>query len=240
MNRYKNTPLIKALNNFISEERIIMHMPGHKQGKGFDAGFTKNLLKFDLTELSGLDNFHKPEGVILESMEALEKAFGSLKSYFLVNGSTSGIHASILSCFERGDKVLVNRNCHISVINALILFGIKPVFVMPDYMEEYSLPLPPGLNSWKKALDENPDAKGAFVTTPDYYGICQPLSELSHLLHENGKLLLVDEAHGAHFSFSRKLPETALERGQICVYKAFTKHYLLLHRLLFCTLGVNV
>lgn len=218
MNRYTNTPLINALNNFIKEDRIIMHMPGHKRGKGFDDDFKSNIINFDLTELPGLDNFHKPEGVILESLEVLKKAFGSLKSFFLVNGSTSGIHASILSCFKRGDKVLVNRNCHISVIHALILFGIKPVFVMPDYLEEYNLSLPPDLNSWKKALNENPDAKGALVTTPDYYGICQPLSELSALLHEGEKILLVDEAHGAHFAFSEKLPETALEQGaDICI-----------------------
>mgnify|MGYP000925345635 FL=1 len=218
MNQHEKTPLIKALDSFISKDRTIMHMPGHKQGKGFDDYFNNNAVKFDLTELPGLDNFHKPEGAILESLESLKKAFGSLKSFFLVNGSTSGIHAGMLSCFKRGDKVLVNRNCHISVIHALILFGIEPVFVMPDYMDDYNLALPPGLKSWERVLDENPDAKGAFVTTPDYYGICQPLSELSALLHQNGKILLVDEAHGAHFAFSARLPETALEQGaDICI-----------------------
>ena len=218
MKRHANTPLINALKDYISEGKTIMHMPGHKQGKGFDDAFINNIAKYDLTELPGLDNFHKPEGAIFESMKALEKAFGSKKSFFLVNGSTSGIHAGILSCCRRGDKLLVNRNCHISVIHALVLFGIEPVFVMPEYMEEYNLTLPSDFSTWEKALAENPDVKGALVTTPDYYGICQPLSELSDLLHQRGKILLVDEAHGAHFAFSKKLPETALEQGaDICI-----------------------
>ncbi|AGC68230.1 arginine decarboxylase SpeA [Thermoclostridium stercorarium subsp. stercorarium DSM 8532] len=218
MGKPLDTPLIDALNNFISAGRIPMHMPGHKQGKGFDARFKDNLLEFDLTELPGLDNFHRPEGAISESMDITAKVFGARKSFFLVNGSTSGIHAAFLSCFKRGDEVLVNRNCHISVIHALMLFGIKPVFVMPEYDEEYNLALPSRLVSWKRALDEHPDVKGALVTTPDYYGICQPLAELAGLLHANGKILIVDEAHGAHFAFSGKFPETALEQGaDICI-----------------------
>jgi len=223
MNRYRNTPLINALKKYITGQRTIMHMPGHKQGKGFDPDFLSNAVRFDLTELNGLDNFHNPEGAILESMEALRKAYGAEKSYFLVNGSSSGIHAGILACFNRGDKILVNRNCHISVINALILFGVEPVFVMPGYIDEYNLAVPPGIDEWKTALEQNPDAKGALVTTPDYYGICQPLSDLSNFLHEKGKLLLVDEAHGAHFAFSDRLPETALEQGADLCVQSFHK-----------------
>jgi len=223
MNEYAKTPLIKALERFISDKRTIMHMPGHKQGKGFDAGFRDKIIMYDLTELPGLDNFHRPEGVIRECTAALAETFGAVKSWFLVNGSTSGIHAAFLSCFRRGDKVLVNRNCHISVINAMILFGIRPVFVMPEYSGEYNLALPPGIHSWELALNENPDAKGAFVTTPDYCGICQPLRELADLLHGRGKILLVDEAHGAHFTFSSRFPETALEQGADLCVQSFHK-----------------
>jgi len=223
MNRNANTPIIDALESFVSGELTAMHMPGHKQGKGFDADFTDKIVKFDLTELPGLDNFHRSEGVILESSKLMAETFGAEKSWFLVNGSTSGIHAAFLSCFRRGDKILVNRNCHISVIHALLLFGISPVFVMPGYSEEYNLSLPPDLSSWKRALDENPDAKGALVTTPDYFGICQPLRELADFLHEKGKILLVDEAHGAHFVFSEKLPETALEQGADLCVQSFHK-----------------
>lgn len=218
MDKYENTPLIKALHNHVLQGRINMHMPGHKQGMGFSSAFQNNLLSYDLTELPGLDNYHNPTGAILKSMEACSEAFGALKSYFLVNGSTSGIHASFLSCFRKGDKVLLNRNCHISVINALILFGIEPIFVMPEYNKEYNLPIPASFDDWKNALYENPDVKGAFVTTPDYYGICQPITELSTLLHCKAKILIVDEAHGTHFPFSKLLPETALEQGaDICV-----------------------
>lgn len=220
MDKYKNenTPLINALNNHISKDRINMHMPGHKQGVGFNHTFQDNVLNYDLTELPGLDNLHNPTDAIFNSMELCSQAFGALKSYFLVNGSTSGIHACFLSCFRKGDKVLLNRNCHISVINALILYGVEPIFVMPEYNNEYNLPIPASFDMWKSALYSNPDVKGAFVTTPDYYGICQPIAELSTLLHDAGKILLVDEAHGTHFAFSNLLPKTALEQGaDICV-----------------------
>lgn len=223
MKKCAGTPLIQALNEYISDGRTIMHMPGHKGGKAFNEDFKNNAILYDLTELPGLDNFHEPDGVIQKSMKACSKAFGSLKSYYLVNGSTSGIHAMLLSTLKKGDKLLVDRNCHISVINGLILFGIEPVFVMPEYSKSFNMLLPAGTDAWEKAISDNPDVKGAFVTTPDYYGFCQPLYQLSNLLHDKGKLLLVDEAHGAHFVFSPKLPKTALEQGADLCVQSFHK-----------------
>ncbi|NLG88400.1 MAG: aminotransferase class I/II-fold pyridoxal phosphate-dependent enzyme [Clostridiaceae bacterium] len=223
MKKREYFPLISALEEIAGKNKIMMHMPGHKGGKGFSESFRDNLLRFDLTELPGLDNLHKPSGVIGRSMDACAKAFGAIKSFFLLNGSTSGIHAMLLSCFKKGDRVLVSRNCHYSVINGLILFEIEPVFVMPCYNEEWQLVIPAGAEEWEKALYNNPDVKGAIVTSPDYYGLCAPVSELAGMMHASGKLLLVDEAHGAHFAFSRKFPPTALSSGADMAVQSFHK-----------------
>lgn len=227
-------PLLNALEEFAAKDRIIMHMPGHKGGRLFSKKFKEQIFQYDLTELPGLDNFHRARGVLADSMKACARAFGARETFFLVNGSTSGIHAMLAACLHQGDKLLVARNCHIAVINALILFGIQPVFVMPRYDEEWQMSIPAELESWQKALEENPDAKGAFVTSPDYYGVCTPLENLAGLLHERNKILLVDEAHGAHFVFSDRLPQTALQQGaDACVQSlhktmpAFTQTALL-------------
>lgn len=211
-------PLVDALKKHTAAGKINMHMPGHKEGKLFSRSFREHVLCYDQTEFPGLDDLHRPKGVLLESMKACARAFGAKESYFLVNGSTSGIHAMLAACLNRGDKLLVARNCHISVLNGLILFGIQPVFVMPQYDEEWQIALPADMNVWRKALEENPDVKGALVTSPDYYGLCAPLTELAGILHESDKILMVDEAHGAHFAFSDQLPQTALLAGaDICV-----------------------
>ncbi len=211
-------PLINALEKTAAKDRIIMHMPGHKAGRLFSQKFRDHMLQYDLTELPGLDNFHRARGVLANSMKACAKAFGARETFFLVNGSTTGIHAMIAACLNHGDKLLVARNCHIAVINALILFGIQPVFIMPQYDMEWQMALPAGIESWQKALAEHPDAKGALVTSPDYYGVCTPLEELACLLHDRDKILLVDEAHGAHFAFSDHLPQTALQQdADVCV-----------------------
>lgn len=223
MNKRVNTPIINALEEYKNNNKTKMHMPGHKGGKGFEKWFSENLVQYDLTEIPGLDNFHNPEGVIKSSMEKCAKIFGARKSFYLVNGSTSGIHAMLISALNRGDKLLVQRDCHQSIINALILFGIQPVFISPGYNEHWHLKMPAGLQTWENAVLNNPDVKGAIITYPDYYGMCAPLSGIADLMHQKGKLLLVDEAHGAHFAISKKLPQSALEQGADLCVQSFHK-----------------
>lgn len=217
------TPIIKALEDYKAKGGTRMHMPGHKSGKGFAKWFGENLVQYDLTEIPGLDNFHNPEGVIKASMERCSRVFGAHRSFYLVNGSTSGIHTMLASALNRGDKLLVQRDCHQSVINGLILFGIQPVFITPGYNEYWHLKVPAGLNAWENAVLRDSGIKGALVTYPDYYGMCAPLTGIANLMHRKGKLLLVDEAHGAHFAISKKLPETALEQGADLCVQSFHK-----------------
>lgn len=218
MVKKNETPLIYALEAYRNDGKIQMHMPGHKGGQDFPQWFIENFVKYDLTEIPGLDNLHNPESVIKKSMDKCSEVFGARKSFYLVNGSTSGIHAMLMSALEKGDKLLVQRDCHQSVINGLILFGIQPIFIMPEYNEAWHVKTPASLAVWEKAVLENPGIKGALITSPDYFGFCSPLEDLSDMMHKKGKILLVDEAHGAHFVFSKDLPLTALEQGaDLCV-----------------------
>ena len=172
-------------------------------------------------------------------MKACARAFGARETFFLVNGSTSGIHAMLAACLNPGDRLLVARDCHVAVINAMILFGIQPVFIMPRHNEEWQMSMPADIESWQQALEENPDAKGAFVTSPDYYGVCAPLQQLADMLHHRDKILLVDEAHGAHFAFSGHLPQTALQQGADACVQSLHKTMPALTQTALLHLGTN-
>ena len=126
----KELPLLQALIDYHKEKNTIFSMPGNKCGLAFSRDeignyLRENLGSLDITEVDPLDNLHHPEGVIKESQELLAKYYGVKKAYFLVNGSSSGNLSSIFSAFNEGDEVLVERNCHKSVYNGLILRKLK-------------------------------------------------------------------------------------------------------------------
>ena len=196
-------------------------MPGHKLGKGIPCEPAQNLLQLDVTEVAGTDNLHFPEGIIKEAQEQAAKAFGADSTFFLVNGSTCGVQAAIMSVCARGQKVIVGRDSHKSVASGIILSGAEPVFVYPKFYEEFSVSAEISPESIEDALRANPDAVAVLITRPNYYGICSDIERISSLVHSCGKILIVDEAHGAHFAFSDRLPETALEHGaDICIQSA--------------------
>lgn len=206
-------PLVEALKKYIDGGVIPMHMPGHKQGKGLSDDFIKDLVKMDLTEVPGLDNLHFPKGAIYEAERLLSEAYGSKYSYFVVNGSTGSNYAMMLSALKPGDKVVMMRNSHKSAYNALILAGAEAVYLYPEYVKEYQIAAGLNYDGFIKTLDDHPDAKAVFVTSPDYYGFCIDISKIAYEAHKRDMLLLVDEAHGAHFHFSGKLPDDALKQG---------------------------
>lgn len=196
-------------------------MPGHKLGKGIPYRFLKDLHLLDMTEIPGLDNLHFPDGVIKEAQELAAKAFGADYTSFLVNGSTCGVHAAILSLCKPGDKLIVSRDCHKSVIGGMMLAGVKPIYIQPEYdglfgVSSFVLP-----SMVEQAIINNPDAIGVFITRPNYYGICSDIVAISNLVHSHNKILIVDEAHGAHLKFSSKLPCCALDAGaDVCIQSA--------------------
>ncbi len=209
-------------NNLIS-----FHVPGHKNGKIYDLLGYKNLLesiyKMDTTEIIGTDNLHSPEGIIKKSQEKASRVFKSDKTYFLVNGTTCGIQASIMSVCNDNDKILVNRDCHHSVINSCILGNVNPVYI--DYKLDNDYFILEGVleEDVIKSIDENLDAKGLVLTYPTYYGATYDLEKICEYAHKKNMVVIVDEAHGAHLGLSEKLPKTALEQGADIVIQSTHK-----------------
>ncbi|MHB8063315.1 MAG: aminotransferase class I/II-fold pyridoxal phosphate-dependent enzyme [Ruminiclostridium sp.] len=196
-------------------------MPGHKLSRGIPHELAQDVLQLDVTEIEGTDNLHYPEGIIKQAEELAAKAFGADKTFFLVNGSTCGIQAAIMSVCARGQKIIIGRDSHKSVISGLILSGAKPVFVYPQYNCEFGITEAISAKSIEQALCKNPDVVAVLITRPNYYGICSDIEEISNIVHSHNKLLIVDEAHGAHFAFSQQLPTSALQHGaDICIQSA--------------------
>lgn len=211
----KRVPLIKGLELYTEEKNTLFHMPGHKQMEALEEirYLKEHLLHLDVTEVPGTDNMHYPEGIIRESLDLLSEAMGSKKSYYLVNGSTSGNYAMIMGLFNKGDTVLIQRNCHQSVYNAIGLAGIQPVFVQPALHPKFHIPSCVTLEAIRDAYEAHPHMKGVVLTSPSYFGIMPDLKRIALFCREKGLLLVVDEAHGAHLGFSKKLPGTALSQG---------------------------
>lgn len=216
-----NTPIYNYLRKYAEEKNNIFHMPGHKLGKGVPGELSHNLLQLDVTEIDGTDNLHYPEGIIKEAQELAAKAFGADRTFFLVNGSTCGVQAAIMTACARGQKIIVGRDSHKSVASGLILSGAEPIFVQPEFNDEFAISAEIKPESIENALRANPDATAVLITRPNYYGVCSDIERISSLVHSYGKLLIVDEAHGAHLAFSDRLPASALEHGaDICIQSA--------------------
>ena len=211
------TPLIDALKACTSRSHAPFYTPGHKRGAGISPFLTdligKDVFRADLTELAELDNLFKPESVILAAQELAAEAFGADKTWFLVNGSTCGIEAAILATCRTGDKIILPRNVHSSVISGLILSGAIPIFINPEYDEDLDIAYSITPEALKAALAKHPDTKAVLIVYPNYYGVCGNLPALVNLTHQYNIPLIVDEAHGAHFHFHPELPTSALSAG---------------------------
>ncbi|WP_028390542.1 aminotransferase class I/II-fold pyridoxal phosphate-dependent enzyme [Bacillus cihuensis] len=220
----ENTPLFDALIRHKEKQTRSFHVPGHKNGMVFAErarSLFDPLLSIDVTEISGLDDLHAPEGPILEAQNLLACLYGVRNSYFLVNGSTVGNMAMILGSLNEGETVLVQRNCHKSVLNGLMLASVKPVFIEPKVDEDWGISEGLQLESVKEAFRLYPQTKAIIVTHPTYYGHCGGLSEIIEFAHSKRIPVLVDEAHGAHLSLGDPFPQSAIEAGaDIVVHSA--------------------
>ena len=170
-------------------------------------------MSVDVNSMKPLDNLCHPVSVIKEAEELAADAFGAAHAFFMVNGTTSAVQAMVMSCCKHGEKIILPRNVHRSVINALVINGAIPVYINPKMNHELGISLGMSLDDVKRAISENPDAKAVLVNNPTYYGICSNLREITRLAHESGMKVLVDEAHGTHFYFSDDLPVSAMEAG---------------------------
>ena len=211
------TPIIETLKNLTKKSHAPFYAPGHKQGKGIPQPLTELLgtkvFPADLPELPELDNLFAPDGVIQEAQELAAETFGALHTKFLVNGSTTGIIAGILATCGNGDKIILPRNIHQSVISGLILSGAIPIFIHPEYNSHWDIPLSITPQSIAQTLAKHPDAKAVMIVYPTYHGVCGDIRAIAQEVHKYNIPLLVDEAHGAHFTFHRELPIPALVGG---------------------------
>ncbi|MEA4846446.1 MAG: aminotransferase class I/II-fold pyridoxal phosphate-dependent enzyme [Clostridiaceae bacterium] len=210
-------PILKSLIEYKDEGAVPFHMPGHKRGSihkktGLDFLF-ENILALDTTEVPGVDNLHCPEGAIFEAQRLAAEAFGADHSFFLVNGTTSGIYSMIMASANPGDKIVIPRNCHSSVYGAVILGRLVPVYIEPEIDNELGMAMGIKTGALENILEKHKDAKAVVITYPTYYGVCSDLKKIAETVHKKGMLLLVDEAHGSHFCFNERLPLSAIEAG---------------------------
>ena len=217
MNSQTKTPLLDALRDRTNHPHSPFYAPGHKGGQGISGPlvefFGAAVFQADLPELPELDNLFNPEGVIGEAQNLAAEAFGAEHTRFLANGSTCGIIAAIVATCGPGDKIILPRNIHQSAISGLILSGAIPIFVNPEYNSDWDIANCITPESAAAALEQNPDAKAVMVVYPTYHGVCGDLRAIAKITHQYNIPLLVDEAHGAHFNFHPKLPESALSIG---------------------------
>lgn len=208
-----NVPLIDGVKDYLKKEIIPFSMPGHKMGRAFDNELKEIFIQGDLTEVDGLDNLHNPEGIIKEAQDRLAKLYNSKKSYFLINGSTSGNLIMIFSALNEGDKVLVERNCHRSIMNGIILRKLKPIFIKNKYHSSLKAPIGIDLNHLNEVLGEIKDIKAIILTYPNYYGIGLGIKNVIKICKEKDIAVLIDSAHGAHYGFNEMLPKSPQELG---------------------------
>ncbi len=212
-----DTPFLSALNNYTDENVIPFDVPGHHLGNIDNPAIHvlgKRIYECDLNSPLGLDNLANPKGVVLESERLLAKACKADEAFFLVNGTSGGIQAMIMAACRAGDKIILPRNVHKSIINGLVLSGAVPIFVMPEIDTELEIANQPSLTDWKKAIVKNPSAKAVFVINPTYFGAVGDLKSIVEFAHERGMAVLVDEAHGAHYYFhAHGSPISAMEAG---------------------------
>jgi arginine/lysine/ornithine decarboxylase len=213
---HSRAPIKEALEDFASRRVVPFDVPGHKRGRA-NAELTdflgRSCMSIDVNSMKPLDNLCHPTSVIAEAEKLAADAFGAGHAFFMVGGTTSSVQAMVFAATRRGEKLILPRNVHRSVINALVLNGAVPVYVNPKVNKTLGISLGMSLEDVKLAIRQNPDAKAILVNNPTYYGVCSDLRAICKLAHDNNMLVLADEAHGTHFYFGDGLPVSAMEAG---------------------------
>ncbi len=214
--RQERAPIYEALEQFRNMRVVPFDVPGHKRGRG-NPELTRFLgsqcVGVDVNSMKPLDNLCHPISVIREAEELAAEAFGAAHAFLMVGGTTSAVQSMILTVCKRGDEIILPRNVHRSVINALVLCGAIPVYVNPEVDKRLGISLGMKREQVEKAIKEHPKAVAVLVNNPTYYGICSDLKAIVDMAHKAGMLCLADEAHGTHFYFGDNLPISAMAAG---------------------------
>ncbi|NLF79928.1 MAG: aminotransferase class I/II-fold pyridoxal phosphate-dependent enzyme [Clostridia bacterium] len=212
----ENAPLYEALEQFRQRRVVPFDVPGHKRGRG-NPELVKFLgekcLSIDVNSMKPLDNLGHPSSVILEAEQLAAEAFGAAHAYFIVGGTTAAVQSMLLYACREGEKIILPRNVHQSVVNTLVLSGAMPIYVDPEVEPRLGIPLGMRLAAVEAAIAAHPDAKAVLVNNPTYYGVCSRIEAIAELAHRHNMLLLADEAHGAHFYFGADFPAAAMAAG---------------------------
>ena len=215
-------PIISFLTKHADKHTVSFHMPGHKGSAIYRKfGYTEFLEKMmdcDITEIIGADNLFQTEGILKAAQEEYAKLYNVKRAYMLVNGTSGGVIAAIMASVPKGGKLVMARNSHKAIYNALLLADIQPVYAYPEMIEEYGISGEITAEEITRCLDENPDASAVILPSPNYYGICSDIRKIAEIVHARGKILIVDQAHGAHLKFFSDcgfsdMPQSAEEQG---------------------------
>ena len=212
----RRAPIYEALERFRQMRVVPFDVPGHKRGRGnpeLTAFLGQQCVGVDVNSMKPLDNLCHPVSVIREAEELAADAFGAAHAFLMVGGTTSSVQSMVLTACKRGDEIILPRNVHRSVLNALVLCGAVPVYVNPEVDKRLGISLGMKREQVEKAIKEHPNAVAVLVNNPTYYGICSDLRAIVKMAHDAGMLCLADEAHGTHFYFGNGLPVSAMAAG---------------------------
>lgn len=212
----RRAPVYEALQEFRRNKVVPFDVPGHKRGRGnpeLVSLLGKQCVELDVNSMKPLDNLCHPISVIKEAENLAADAFGAAHAFLMVGGTTSAVQTMVLTACKSGEKIILPRNVHRSVINALVINGATPIYVNPETDSRLGIALGMKISQVERAIEENPDAVAILVNNPTYYGICSNLESIVKLAHENDMMVLVDEAHGTHFYFGDDMPITAMAAG---------------------------
>ena len=213
--------LYEKLKSYADSDYYGFHMPGHKRNEVFAADVPG--CRTDITEIEGFDDLHHAEGILKEAQERAARLYSSGETHFLINGSTVGILSAVLGVTNRGDRILVARNCHKSVYHAIYMNELEPVYLYPGFDRESQLNMEISVQDVRKSLELYPQIRAVVIVSPTYDGVVSDVAAIAEAAHEKGVPLIVDEAHGAHFGFHAYFPQNANQNGADIVIHSLHK-----------------
>ncbi len=225
--RQRTAPYFDALTAYLRTSPTSFHVPGHQFGRGAPEELVQLLesapLAGDITQILGMDDIHRPVSVCGEAQRLAADLWGAERSYFLVNGSTVGNQAMLMAAARPGQRVLLPRNAHRSLLAGALLADLEVAFYRPAFDLELGVAHAADLESLLPHLAAEPKPAAVVLTSPTYYGACAPLATLIPELQSRGLTVLVDEAWGAHFGFHPELPDSAVRCGADLVVQSTHK-----------------
>lgn len=209
----KKLMIIDGIEQYRNEVDVSFHMPGHKNKINILNNIGDNLYRYDITETKGTDDLFFPKSIIKNTLDYIKESYNVRKSYMVVNGTSCSVIASIMSCTNPGDCILVQRDCHKSAYSAIILGDLEVKYIYPNFNENYGLNCSINLENLELILKESPKIKAVLLTYPTFYGVCFNIKKAAQIVHKYNKVLIIDEAHGSHLNYSNSLPISAESSG---------------------------